>query len=125
MPSIQAARHIVPTTLLASVLLCACASVSPNHAATLRAPTAGVGAATDAPMVRATAPSVSTKASNADSKVTCHTEALTGSRVAARVCETAAQRKARQAAARDTQDQLGRPVPSCARLGPSGCAGGN
>jgi hypothetical protein len=76
-------------------------------------------------MVRATAAGVSTKASNADSKVTCHTEVLTGTRVAARVCETAAQRKARQAAARDTQDQLARPAPGCARLGPSGCSGGN
>jgi hypothetical protein len=72
----------------------------------------------------ATSPGVS-KASNSDSKVTCHTEVLTGSRVGVRVCETAAQREARQAAVRASKDQLSRPVPGCAQIGPGGCAAGN
>jgi len=72
----------------------------------------------------ATSPAES-KAANSDSKVTCHTEVPTGSRVGVRVCETAAQREARQAAVRATQDRLSRPAPGCARIGPGGCSDGN
>jgi len=47
-----------------------------------------------------------------------------GSRVGVRVCETAAQREAREAAVRATRDQLSRPTPGCAQIGPGGCPGG-
>ena len=84
--------------------------------------TAPRGSTTAVGATAATSPAES-KASNTDSKVTCHTQVPTGSRVGVRVCETAAQREARQAAVRSTRDQLSRATPGCARLGPGGCAG--
>ena len=88
--------------LLAGGVVCGCASVAAQH------PVAAE----------------ESKASHPDSKVTCRTETPPGSRVALRICETAAQREAREAAVRDTRDSLNRPTPSCAKLGPNGCAGG-
>jgi len=125
--------------VLAGVLVCGCATVSPDHASTVKAPAARAEPATDAATVTATAATVSTaatastttsaaagsKVSNADSKVTCDTEVPTGSRVGVRVCATTAQRAAREAAVRAAKDQLSRPAPGCARIGPGGCSGGN
>jgi hypothetical protein len=64
------------------------------------------------------------KEANADTQVTCHTEVPTGSRVGRRVCETAAQREAREAAVRDQRDQLSRPSPNCGKVGAGGCSNG-
>jgi len=124
--------------LLASGVVCGCASVAAQHAMTAEEPvpftTPVVGATTGSGTVKqvsgaavasaAPGPQAHSKASHADSKVTCRTEAPPGSRVAVRVCETVAQREAREAAVRDTRDSLSRPTPSCAKLGSNGCAGG-
>jgi len=125
-------------TLLASGVVCGCTSVAARHAMTAEEPgpvtTPAVGTTTGSGTVKqvsgaavastAPGPQAHSKASHADSKLTCRTEAPPGSRVAVRICETVAQREAREAAVRDTKDSLNRPTPSCAKLGPSGCAGG-
>jgi hypothetical protein len=97
----------------------AAASNNPNPAAALASTTTTSTAA-----VTATAKSADAKAPNADSKVTCHREVPTGSRVSVKVCETEAVRKAREATVRDTRDTLSRPTPGCPQLGPGGCVGG-
>jgi len=56
--------------------------------------------------------------------VACHTDVPTGSRVGIRVCETAAQREAREQAVRDTKDALSRPAVNCGKIGPGGCSTG-
>ena len=46
----------------------------------------------------------------------CHDMILTGTRLPSRVCETKAQRDAREADTRDTKDRMSRPSSSCAGM---------
>jgi hypothetical protein len=94
------------------------ASTTADSAALASTTTTSTAAAT------ATAKSADAKVPNADSKVTCHREVPTGSRVSVKVCETEAVRKAREASVRATRDTLSRPTPGCQQLAFGGCAGG-
>jgi hypothetical protein len=86
---------------------------------------ASAGGKPDQVAAAATAATASTTATaQADQKLTCHMEIPTGSRVGVRVCETAAQRKAREDAVRDTRDRLNRQSPGCQNLTFGGCSGG-
>jgi hypothetical protein len=140
-------------TLIAGIIVCGCASNSAEHPSKAKAavaspaagaaavsgtanPVTAAGVASNAAVGSNAAASSSTavaanatvasKAADptADAKVTCHMEIPTGSRVGLRVCETAAQREAREAEMRATKDMLNRPASGCPQLGPGGCAGG-
>lgn len=128
-------------TVLASVVVCACVSAPGEQRSTAPAvvvasattpvaggtvvPAVALSTATSPPAAASTnTKSVDSKAANADSKITCHTEIPAGSRVGVRVCETAAQREAREASVRAIKDQLSRPAAGCPLLGPGGCADG-
>jgi len=134
-PRIHRSGPIVVTIL--SSVVAGCASSYGGHAPVSSAPpavAAPVQAATiasgttsevsNAAAASTSAPSDAAKVASADSKVTCHMEVPPNSRVGVRVCETAAQRETRKAAVRATRDQLSRPTPGCAQLGPDGCPGG-
>ena len=73
------------------------------------------------PTAASTTTASASKDPKADAKITCRVEVPTGSRVGRRVCETAAQREAREAAVRDQRDQLSRPSPNCGKVGAGGC----
>src|SRR6516225_10139843 len=73
------------------------------------------------PTAASTTTASASKDPKADAKITCRVEVPTGSRVGRRVCETAAQREAREAAAQDQRDQLSRPSPNCGKVGAGGC----
>jgi hypothetical protein len=134
-PRIQRAGPVAATIL--SSVVAGCASSPGGHAPSGNLPPALAAPAQGATIASGTASEVSnaaaastsatsdaSKAAKADSKLTCHVEVPPGSRVGVRVCETAAQREAREAAVRATRDQLSRPTPGCAQIGPGGCPGG-
>jgi hypothetical protein len=134
-PPIHRSGPIIITIL--SSVVAGCASSSGGHAPASNVLPAVAAPAQGATIVSGTssevsnaaaastsAPSDAAKVASADSKVTCHMEAPPNSRVGVRVCETAAQREARKAAVRATSEQLSRPTPGCAQLGPGGCPGG-
>jgi hypothetical protein len=126
---VRTGRLVSLTLLVTSALACGCASAPANHASTAKTPAAAPASAA-APATPATTGAIASSASTAAStddpnKVICHNEVPTGSRVALRVCETAAQRAARKASTEAIRDSLTRPASGgCPQLGPGGCAGG-
>jgi hypothetical protein len=112
---------VIALTALTTILAWGCAN---NPAGAGHGTAANTSAPAEATAARKDAVAATSADPRADSKMTCHTEIPPGSHIGVKVCETAAQREARDAAARDMRDQLNRQHSGCPQLGPGGCAGG-
>jgi hypothetical protein len=125
----KTAHPVMALTALISILGWGCASSPAGNGPAAKTPPPAAATAAHSNAVASTSadPKPDSKVAadpKADSKVSCHTEVPSGSHIGVKVCETAAQREARDAAARDMRDQLNRQHSGCPQLGPGGCAGG-